>query len=188
VVERDRADAHEQRVRPELGRRQLREVAEHAVHPRPDLTAEEDEIDPGSIDEDVRDIERIRDHRHPAVDEAARQLECGAPTADRDRGAVRNEVRRHRPDRGLRRDCPDIAHRAAVGERRAAVRPEQAALVREPLEVAADRGRRDSEAACEIRNGGAPTRLEIGQKAIAPVGRGHGHGRRIGRPARVVND
>ena len=68
--------------------RQLGDVAEHRVHPRPDDAAEDDELDPGAVEQDGGDVERVGDDRQAAVDERAGEVERGRAARDEDRLVV----------------------------------------------------------------------------------------------------
>ena len=103
LVDADRADAHEQRVGPQLGRGELGEVAEHRVHPRPDDAAEDDQLDPLPVEQRVRDVEGVGDHRQPPVRDLAGEGQRRRAAADGDRRVVRDERRRRAGDRPLRR-------------------------------------------------------------------------------------
>ena len=98
------------------------------MHPGPDDAAEDDELDAVAVEQDVGDVEGVRDHGQPAVGDLAGEREGGRAAADRDRRVVGDAGGGGAGDRPLRVEVGVAAagRRGEPGdERGAAVRPDE---------------------------------------------------------------
>ena len=163
LLHADRTDPHEQQVGAQLVRRELGEVAEHRVHPRPHHTAEDDQLDPLAVQERVRHVQRIRDDGEAAVRDLAREQQGRAPAADGDRRLVGDEGGCRPGDRPLRLEAriDPGRRREPVREGGAPVGADEAALASEPLEVPPDRGRCHAEVGRKLGHACPPVGAEM---------------------------
>jgi hypothetical protein len=170
------ADPHEQGVGAQLPERELGEVAERRVHAGSHDATQHDELDAGPVEQGGCDVEGVGDDGEAPVGEAPRQLQRGRSARDRDRLAVLDEVRSGGGDRPLRgqpgvgRGRPARRGRRGCG---AAIRPDEGAVVREPPQVAADRGRGDAEVARQDLDARVAVLAQPGNKLCPAINAQH---------------
>jgi len=118
---------------------------------RADAPAGGDDLDPGTVGENVDDVQIVGDDHQPApVDKVLRNRLRRRADVDEQAAAIRDECRRRRADRGLRRRSDTAAF--GVGEvvrsrtrDRAAVNARDQRAAIEQCQILADRLRRDAE-------------------------------------------
>ena len=153
-------------------RRQLREVAQHRVHPRPDDAAEDDELDAVAIQQDVRDVEGVGDHRQapvPATSRANARAVVPLPIAIVEPSATWAAAARAIVRFASRSGVAAAGDGPARRQGRAAVRAHEAALAGEALEVATDRGRRHAEVDGEVGHARATVGAQVVDQASAAL-------------------
>ena len=171
----DRADAHEQGVRAQLMRGELGQVAEHRVHPRPDDAAEDDQLDPLPVDQRVGHVQRVGDHREPAMGDLAGEGERGGAAADGDGRVVLDACRRGAGDGPLRVEVEVAApgSRGTGRKRGTTIRADQAPLASEALQIAPDRRRGHAQLVRELCDARAPIGPQLLHKPCPAFGIPH---------------
>ena len=107
----DGADAHEQRVRPQLAQGQFGQVTEHRVHPRPNDAAEDDQLDAVAVEQHAGHVQGVGDDGQAPIDQPAGQLQGRRTARDGDRLPVLDEIRGRDGDGPLGRDVAVAAPR-----------------------------------------------------------------------------
>ena len=112
----DGPDAHDQSVGPQLAGRQLGQVAEHRVHAGPDHAAQDDQLDPVAVEQQVGDVEGVGDDGQAPVPDLACEGQGRRAAADDDGGPVLHQGGRGAGDGALGPVAWIVA--AALGETR----------------------------------------------------------------------
>ena len=162
-------------------------MAQHRVHPRPHDAAEDDELDPVAVEQDVGDVEGVGDDRQPAVGDLAGEGEGGRAAADRDRRVVGDALRGGAGDGSLRVEVGVAAGRGgrARAERGAAVGADEPAVAGQALEVPPDRGWGDAEVVGQLGDARPAVGTQVLDQARATLRLPHA--RILRNRARIVN-